>query len=78
MVETDFLKEYYWGNINQLNEWKAFCTEEITEFTRIREKYGHNAVIVEACREIIFYAAREIKEYAGEIADCRRIIKQIK
>ena len=77
MVETNFLKEYYSGEIYSLKDSIKFCEDEIATLNRIRENYTHNLKIVELCREIIFYDAKNIKEESNEIDSLRKSIKEL-
>jgi len=78
MVENNFLKEYYSREIYSLKDSIKFCEDEIATLNRIRENYSHNLNIVEFCREIIFYDAKNIKEESNEIDDLRKSIKELR
>jgi hypothetical protein len=77
MVETNFLKEYYSTEIYSLKDSIRFYEDEIAVLNRIRENYSHNLNIVELCREIIFYNAKNIKEESNEIDGLRNSIKEL-
>jgi len=77
MVETNFLKEYYLTEIYSLKDSIRFYEDEIAVLNRIRENYSHNLNIVELCREIIFYDAKNIKEESNEIDGLRNSIKEL-
>jgi len=77
MVETDFLKEYYCGNINQLKEWILLAGEWIRVCSCIREMYPRNRMIVELCREVLFDKEREIKGYVNDIEKIRASVKKL-
>lgn len=77
MVEINFLKEYYSGEIYYLKDSIKFYEDEISTLNRIRENYSHNISIVELCREVIFYDVKNIKKESNEICKFRQSIKEL-
>ncbi len=77
MVETNFLKEYYSQNINELKDWIVESKEWMKVCARIRENYPKGPLIVELCREVIFDKAKEIRSYTNDIEKIRATIKKL-
>ena len=70
------IKRYYEGRITDSLNHILFIGEENRVFQRIRESHRNNWKIIELCREILFYNAKEIKYITKEIENDRVTIKE--
>jgi hypothetical protein len=76
MVETNFLKEYYWGNINQNKEWIKLSQDWISILSRLREEYPGNKAILNACWDLIAIENSNMEEYNADIKQCRKALNK--